>query len=253
MSNLLPITVVQPLSMTSSRKVEMNASSSNSIRAFDRFVGHILSFFSTTTISNTSPIPAMSTRQPFPTELSIPLPSFPNDDRDRDGTKTPRTPADEALSYFSSPLSPSSLSNPIQVFELPLEPDGGPSKERSYIRLPPAYTPYILRVILEAGTPASRNAVFRTNFPLDGGMFEREKFCERKYVFCFFPFFSLMLLSLTSAVYIGYLRISASRSRWTSPSRTRARSSTGWTTTLPPLPLPLLYHNGSKAEKVTST
>jgi len=51
-----------------------------------------------------------------------------------------------------------------------------------YIRLPPADVPYILRVSLEAGTPASRNGVFKTNFPLDGGGFDRNKFVERKYV-----------------------------------------------------------------------
>lgn len=49
-----------------------------------------------------------------------------------------------------------------------------------YIRLPPAYTPYILRVSLEAGTPASRNGVFKTNFPLEGGRFDRNNFCEKK-------------------------------------------------------------------------
>jgi hypothetical protein len=49
-----------------------------------------------------------------------------------------------------------------------------------YIRLPPAVVPYILRVSLEAGTPASRNGVFKTNFPLDGGVFDRNNFAERK-------------------------------------------------------------------------
>ncbi|EJF64264.1 glycoside hydrolase family 13 protein [Dichomitus squalens LYAD-421 SS1] len=48
------------------------------------------------------------------------------------------------------------------------------------MRLPPAYTPYVLRVSLDAGTPASRNGVFKTNFPLDGGRFERDRFAERK-------------------------------------------------------------------------
>ena len=48
-----------------------------------------------------------------------------------------------------------------------------------YIRLPPACTPYILRVSLEAGTPASKNGIFKTNFPLDGGLFTRDRFAER--------------------------------------------------------------------------
>lgn len=48
------------------------------------------------------------------------------------------------------------------------------------MRLPPAYDPYVLRVSLDAGTPASRNGVFKTNFPLDGGRFDRARFTERK-------------------------------------------------------------------------
>lgn len=52
-----------------------------------------------------------------------------------------------------------------------------------YVRLPPATTPYILRVSIEAGTPASKNGIFKTNFPLDGGVFARDRFAERKSVF----------------------------------------------------------------------
>ncbi|KAG1740687.1 hypothetical protein EDB19DRAFT_1708479 [Suillus lakei] len=45
-----------------------------------------------------------------------------------------------------------------------------------YIRLPPVYIPCILHVYLDAGTArASKNGVFKTNFPLDGGVFERNK------------------------------------------------------------------------------
>lgn len=50
------------------------------------------------------------------------------------------------------------------------------------MRLPPADIPYVLRVSLEAGTQASKNGVFKTNFPLDGGAFARDRFTERKYV-----------------------------------------------------------------------
>ncbi|KAI9458217.1 glycoside hydrolase family 13 protein [Lactarius psammicola] len=92
--------------------------------------------------------------------------------------KTPKTPADEGIDFFESSIKHGEA--PIRVYELPLEPDGGPSKSREYIRLPPADVPYILRVSLEAGTPASRNGVFKTNFPLDGGVFDRNKFAERK-------------------------------------------------------------------------
>ncbi|KAJ3871454.1 glucanotransferase domain of glycogen debranching enzyme-domain-containing protein [Lentinula edodes] len=51
-----------------------------------------------------------------------------------------------------------------------------------YVRLPPAYVPYILRVSIDAETPASINGVFKTNSPLDGGRFNRARFTECKYV-----------------------------------------------------------------------
>ncbi|KAF5316807.1 hypothetical protein D9619_006196 [Psilocybe cf. subviscida] len=91
---------------------------------------------------------------------------------------TPKTPADEAIEFFQTAPQPGE--SPLQIYELSLDPDGGPSKELSYVRLPPAYTPYILRVHIRAGTPAAKNGVFKTNFPLDGGAFARDKFCERK-------------------------------------------------------------------------
>ncbi|KAF8636427.1 hypothetical protein AX17_003609 [Amanita inopinata Kibby_2008] len=91
---------------------------------------------------------------------------------------TPKTPADEGIEFFQSQPTPGE--EPIRVYELPLDPDGGPNKDRSYIRLPPAYTPFILRVTLDAGTPASKNGIFKTNFPLDGGAFFRENFAERR-------------------------------------------------------------------------
>ncbi|KDR65730.1 hypothetical protein GALMADRAFT_81520 [Galerina marginata CBS 339.88] len=91
---------------------------------------------------------------------------------------TPKTPADEGIEFFQSQALTGD--SPIRVYELRLDPDGGPSKELSYTRLPPAYTPYILRVSIQAGTPAAKNGVFKTNFPLDGGAFGREKFTKRK-------------------------------------------------------------------------
>ncbi|TDL23784.1 glycoside hydrolase family 13 protein [Rickenella mellea] len=92
--------------------------------------------------------------------------------------KTPKTPADEGLEFFESAVVQADV--PIQVYELRLHPDGGPSKELSYIRLPPPCIPYVLRVSLEAGTAASKNGVFKTNFPIDGGEFGRFRFAERK-------------------------------------------------------------------------
>lgn len=110
---------------------------------------------------------------------------------------TPKTPADEAIDFFSSASTQDE--SPIRIYELRLDPDGGPNKDRQvgcsplwishiddtldkYIRLPPAYSPYILRVSFDPGTPASNNGVFKTNFPLDGGVFGRERYAEREYV-----------------------------------------------------------------------
>lgn len=46
------------------------------------------------------------------------------------------------------------------------------------LRLPPPSNPYVLRITIDAGTKASRNGVLHTNFPLDGGKFEREKYAK---------------------------------------------------------------------------
>lgn len=117
---------------------------------------------------------------------SKPLVSIPKDKKSNSSASSstasspisPKTPADEAIEFFQSPAVPGE--SPIRVYELRLDSDGGPHKDRSYTRLPPAYHPYILRVSLDAGTPASRNGVFKTNFPLDGGQFQRGRFTERK-------------------------------------------------------------------------
>jgi glycogen debranching enzyme len=42
--------------------------------------------------------------------------------------KTPKTPADEGIDFFESAIKHGEV--PIRVYELPLEPDGGPSKSR---------------------------------------------------------------------------------------------------------------------------
>jgi len=42
--------------------------------------------------------------------------------------KTPRTPADEGVAFFESELEEGET--PIRVYELPLEADGGPGKNR---------------------------------------------------------------------------------------------------------------------------
>lgn len=48
---------------------------------------------------------------------------------DTDGTKTPKTPADEGIDFFESAFKQGE--KPIQVYELQLDPDGGPNKDRS--------------------------------------------------------------------------------------------------------------------------
>ena len=44
-----------------------------------------------------------------------------------DAPKTPKTPADEGIEFFESATS----QEPIRVYELRLDPDGGPNKDRS--------------------------------------------------------------------------------------------------------------------------
>lgn len=99
--------------------------------------------------------------------------------------RTPRTPADEAIAFFSDsgPTdgdSTKSSDSVVQIWELELEDDGCPSFEKRYIRLPPPTKPYILRISLSAGSVATRGGVLKTDFPLDGGKFERGSWKERK-------------------------------------------------------------------------
>lgn len=110
--------------------------------------------------------------------LHIPRPPVDLNSASAAEPTTPKTPADEGIEFFE--FASVQDKAPIRVYELPLDPDGGPNKDRTYVRLPPATTPYVLRVTIEAGTPASKNGVFKTNFPLDGGAFSRDRFTERK-------------------------------------------------------------------------
>ena len=113
------------------------------------------------------------------------------------GRQTPKTPQDEALAFFSSDKAHEG--EPIQVWELSLEDDGGPGESKSvchdlenvfscqiraqsmqYIRLPPPTRPYVLRLSLRPGTPCTRNGVLKSDFPMDGGVFKRGDWKERK-------------------------------------------------------------------------
>lgn len=59
-----------------------------------------------------------------PSNIAIPLPkAIPQ----AEGKKTPKTPQDEAISFFSGEGD----GEPVQVWELSLEDDGGPSPEKS--------------------------------------------------------------------------------------------------------------------------
>ncbi|THH18461.1 hypothetical protein EW146_g2524, partial [Bondarzewia mesenterica] len=117
-------------------------------------------------------------RNAHPGTIAIPPKSSDPSAGSPTSARTVKTPADEGITFFESDFQKGDL--PVRVYELALEADGGPSKDIAYIRLPPATTPYILRVSLDAGTPASKNGVFKTNFPLEGGKFDRDNFCERK-------------------------------------------------------------------------
>ncbi|KAG5721186.1 Glycogen debranching enzyme [Termitomyces sp. T112] len=116
-------------------------------------------------------------QQPNLTSVVIPPVSTASSNHPTTPT-TPKTPADEGIEFFQSQIRTGDA--PIYVYELRLDTNGGPHKDRSYIRLPPAYVPYILRVSIDAGTSAARNGVFKTNFPVDGGIFGRDRFAERK-------------------------------------------------------------------------
>lgn len=60
---------------------------------------------------------------------SVLIPDYPSFSGTTDGSKTPKTPADEGIDFFESAFNPGE--KPIQVYELQLDPDGGPNKDRS--------------------------------------------------------------------------------------------------------------------------
>ncbi|GAA5919360.1 hypothetical protein JCM6882_000241 [Rhodosporidiobolus microsporus] len=66
----------------------------------------------------------------------------------------------------------------LVVHAVTLNDDGSPQQGKTLLRLPPPVKPYVLRITIDAGTAASRNGVLRTNFPLHGGGFERDKWSE---------------------------------------------------------------------------
>ena len=85
----------------------------------------------TSTSTGTS-TPAMSTvgsasgGKTRPSPMTIPSGGFPVTGVETGG-RTPKTPADEAIEFFES----AQIDEPIRVYELRLDPDGGPNKDRS--------------------------------------------------------------------------------------------------------------------------
>ncbi|MBW0479917.1 hypothetical protein O181_019632 [Austropuccinia psidii MF-1] len=77
---------------------------------------------------------------------------------------------------ISQDYQTSAQSGLIKVYELSLEDDGSPSKEKAYIRLPSPVKSYLLRFSIAAGTYASRAGSLFTNYPLEGDTFERGRF-----------------------------------------------------------------------------
>ncbi|GAA5876001.1 hypothetical protein JCM3774_002310 [Rhodotorula dairenensis] len=66
----------------------------------------------------------------------------------------------------------------VLVYLVTLDNNGNPQQGKTLLRLPPPTTPYVLRITIDAGTAASRNGVLHTNFPLEGGAFERNKYAQ---------------------------------------------------------------------------
>jgi len=57
------------------------------------------------------------------------LPAFNNNSPLLGVLKSQKTPADEAIAFFESPYSKDE--EPVRVYELSLDADGGPNKDRS--------------------------------------------------------------------------------------------------------------------------
>ena len=66
--------------------------------------------------------------------------------------KTPRTPADEGIAFFESEFKKGEP--PVRVYELALDPDGGPSKE---VEVCPYFPSRLLRVVNSASQSFETN------------------------------------------------------------------------------------------------
>lgn len=52
--------------------------------------------------------------------------------------------------------------------------------DEQYIRLPAPTKPYVLRFVIHAGSSCAQNGVLKSDFPIEGGVFERGVWKERK-------------------------------------------------------------------------
>ena len=75
---------------------------------------------------------------------------------------TPKTPADEGIEFFQSELHPGE--SPIRVYDLRLDPDGGPSKELSVRSDPYEDTILISDLLLVYSTSSSLCTLHPTRF-----------------------------------------------------------------------------------------
>jgi len=73
----------------------------------------------TSKVASAFPHPTINTQHVIPASSAGSSPTI---------AKTPKTPADEGIDFFESAIRHGEA--PIRVYELPLEPDGGPSKSR---------------------------------------------------------------------------------------------------------------------------
>ncbi|KAH8914418.1 glycoside hydrolase family 133 protein [Atractiella rhizophila] len=124
----------------------------------------------------------------------------------------------------------------VTIYDLQLEDDGSPSKERAYIRLPAPFEPYILRFTIDAGSTASKGGILYTNFPLDGSPFERTKFHEQPLPQDFSQPIQISLPITRSGAYEFYISYLTNGSH--ESSAVRVRSTSGYFNVEPCLRVP---------------
>ncbi|PWY97233.1 putative 4-alpha-glucanotransferase [Testicularia cyperi] len=98
---------------------------------------------------------------------------------------------------------------PVKVYELRLEDDGSPDGARSYIRLPAPVKPYVLRLSLEAGSTAAKEAVLWSNYPVKRGAFDRTSFSKTSFPATTSAANHVDLLVDTAGVYEFYVEYTA--------------------------------------------